>query len=596
MEVEVIKKKEQAVNNIIDDNKKKIRVAAYARVSTDRDEQQSSFESQQKYYIDKISKEKGWIFVEVYADEGITGTQTKKREDFLRMIRDAEDGKIDLILTKSISRFARNTVDTLKYVRLLKSKNVAIMFEEENILTTDMQGELLLTILSSVAQQESETISSHVRLGMKMKAQRGEMIGFNGIYGYDCEMKKNKMSINPKEAKIVKLIFKLYLEGKGCNVIARTLNEMGVETPRKSSKWHYSTINKILHNEKYIGDLEMCKSYTVDPISHQRKPNNGEEDKYYVKDHHEAIISRDAYQKVQEIFLSKQCTDKFARFPKFKNNYFTSKIRCGFCGETYLRRREYRRQTVWACNTYLKKGRYYCDNSKVCYENIVKNAFVEGMNMLLNKDEFDIDEFMKDLSYGLDEDQNYVNLKRAERKKEELEEKMEKLIELLLNKGIDNDLFDKKRQKYLEDLKEQERRIEKYSGEPNIDNKERIIEMRSKILTDINTKKQTLSAFDDKIFSEIVLYVVVGGYIDDDKVDPYMLRFIIKENADSDISSKLSKEFVVKHNNIERNKTFYKTVLDFKSKQVFNSFEYLDKGFRKIAHDSVRVRFEIENY
>ena len=198
------------------------------------------------------------------------------------MIKDVEDGKIDMLLTKSISRFARNTVDTLKYVRLLKSKNVPILFEEENILTTDMPGELLLTVLSSVAQQEIETMSSHIRLGNKMKAERGEMIGFNGIFGYDCDTKKNLMTINEKEAPVVRMIYKMYLEGHGCNRIARTLEDMQILSPRGKKKWQYSTINKILRNEKYIGDLEMGKSYTVDPISHKRRINNGEEDKFYV--------------------------------------------------------------------------------------------------------------------------------------------------------------------------------------------------------------------------------------------------------------------------------------------------------------------------
>lgn len=596
MKVEVIKKNEQVVNDNNEDNMKKLRVAAYARVSTDRDEQQSSFESQQKYYFNKISKEKNWKFVEVYADEGISGTQTTRRDNFLRMIKDAEDGKIDMILTKSISRFARNTVDTLKYVRLLKSKNVAILFEEENILTTDMPGELLLTILSSVAQQESETISAHVRLGIKMKAQRGEMVGFNGVYGYDCDMKKNKMTINEKEAKIVKLIFKLYIEGKGCNIIARTLTEMGVDTPRKSGKWCYSTVNKILHNEKYIGDLEMCKTFTFDPITHTRRVNNGEEDKFYVYDHHEPIVSREAFRMVQEIFQGKQSTNQFTRFPRRKNNVFTSRIRCGFCGDTMLRRREYRRKSSWLCSTYVRKGRYYCSKSKVGYEDIIKSAFVEGMNMLLNKEEFDIDDFIKDLSNVIDEDQNYVNLKRAERKKADLEEKMSKLIELLLNKNIDNDLFDRKRQKYLEDIKVQEQRIERYSGVPDIDNKERLINMKSKILTDVNSKEQMLSCFDELIFDEIVLYVVIGGYTSDRKIDPYMIRFIIRDNDQFDANSNLTKEFIAKHNNVDKIGAFYNTVLDFNSNQKFNTFEFVDKGYMKVEHDFVRVRFETEKY
>lgn len=179
MEVEIIKKEEGRINrktkNLFSD---KIRVAAYARVSTDMEDQQTSFKSQQKYYLEKIMANSSWSFVEVYADEGISGTLASKRESFMRMIKDCKDGKIDLILTKSISRFARNTLDTLKYVRMLRDMGIGVIFEEENINTLDMAGELLLTVLSSVAQQESETISSHIKLGLKMKKERGEIVGF----------------------------------------------------------------------------------------------------------------------------------------------------------------------------------------------------------------------------------------------------------------------------------------------------------------------------------------------------------------------------------------------------------------------------------
>ncbi len=189
MEVEIIKKRENNELSNNNDNSQKLKVAAYARVSTDLEDQKTSFISQQKYYLEKITENPKWMFVEVYADEGISGTQAFKRENFMRMVKDAENGKIDLILTKSISRFARNTLDTLKYVRLLKANGIGIIFEEEGINTLDMAGELLLTVLSSVAQQESETISSHIRLGYKMKRERGELVGFSSCYGYTYDSK-----------------------------------------------------------------------------------------------------------------------------------------------------------------------------------------------------------------------------------------------------------------------------------------------------------------------------------------------------------------------------------------------------------------------
>ena len=256
MEVEIIKKKEGKIDRhtgrVVSEN---LRVAAYARVSTDHDDQQSSFISQQKYYLDKIYSNPKWSFVEVYADEGISGTQALKRENFMRMIRDCEDGKIDLILTKSISRFARNTLDTLKYVRMLRAKSIGIIFEEENINTMDMAGELLLTVLSSVAQQESETISSHVKLGFKMKRERGELIGFNSCYGYTYDSENNTLNINEDEAEIIKMIYSNYLKGFGCTTIAQMITDMNIISPMGKPKWHESTVRGILRNEKYCGDV-----------------------------------------------------------------------------------------------------------------------------------------------------------------------------------------------------------------------------------------------------------------------------------------------------------------------------------------------------
>src|SRR5690606_35307835 len=204
-----------------------LRVAPYARVSTDTEEQLSSYKSQVAYYTDLVSKRSDWVLVDIYADEAITGTQVTKREDFQRMINDCMDGKIDMIITKSISRFARNTLETLKYVRTLKEKNIAVFFEYENINTLTMNGELLLVILSSVAQQEVENISAIVNKGLKMKMKRGELVGFQSCLGYDYDVNTKQITVNQEEAKIVRYIFERYTSGIGAYVIAKELTEAG---------------------------------------------------------------------------------------------------------------------------------------------------------------------------------------------------------------------------------------------------------------------------------------------------------------------------------------------------------------------------------
>ena len=243
------------------------RVAAYCRVSTDSEDQKGSYESQVQYYRDYISKNPDWQFVDIYADEAITGTQVEKRQDFQRLITDCLNGEIDYIVTKAIARFARNTLDTLKYVRLLKDKQIGVYFEEENIDTLTMDGELLLTILSSVAQQEVENISAHVKKGLKMKMQRGELVGGPRCLGYNFDWESREITINPEEAKIVRYIFDRYLEGIGGRVIARELEEQGIPSPRGNTSWADTTVLGIIKNEKYKGDVLQGKTFTVDPIS-----------------------------------------------------------------------------------------------------------------------------------------------------------------------------------------------------------------------------------------------------------------------------------------------------------------------------------------
>ena len=300
-DVEVIKAHNTLSPRARTNFEKRLRVAAYCRVSTDTEDQLNSYKSQVKYYTELIKSKPEWSLAGIYADEAITGTQVKKREDFRRLINDCMNGDVDMVITKSISRFARNTLDTLKYVRMLKDKGVAVFFEEENINTLTMDGELLLVILSSVAQQEVENISTNVKKGLAMKMSRGEVIGFVGALGYDYDPQTKKMFINQEEAKIVQYIFNRYIEGMGSSVIARELDEKGIPSPKGANKWQQTTVMGIIKNEKYVGDLLQGKTFTVDPISKRRLENLGEADKYLLKDHHEAIISRETFEKAQEI-------------------------------------------------------------------------------------------------------------------------------------------------------------------------------------------------------------------------------------------------------------------------------------------------------
>ena len=265
----------------------KKRVAAYCRVSTDQEEQLSSYEAQVNYYTNYIEKNPDYELAGIYADEGITGTTTKKREQFNRMIKDCNAGKIDMIITKSISRFARNTLDCLNFVRQLKDLGVGVMFEKENIFTLDGKGEVLLSILSSLAQDESRSISENSTWGIRRRFEQGKLhINHTKFLGYDKD-KNGNLVVNEKQAKIVRRIYKEFLDGKGANRIARDLELSGVPNWNGKAKWYEGSIRKMLTNEKYKGDALLQKTYTVDFLSKKRADNNGEVPQYYVEDSHE---------------------------------------------------------------------------------------------------------------------------------------------------------------------------------------------------------------------------------------------------------------------------------------------------------------------
>jgi site-specific DNA recombinase len=338
----------------------KIRVAAYCRVSTDTDEQATSYEAQVTHYTEYINNNPNWKLAGVYADDGISGTGTKKREEFNKLITACEEGEIDMVITKSISRFARNTLDCLKYVRQLKAKNIPIYFEKENINTLDSKGEVLLTIMASLAQQESQSLSQNVKLGIQYRYQQGKVkINCNHFLGYTKGPDGN-LVIVPEEAEIIKRIYREYLEGYSMDKIAAGLEADGLETGGHKTKWHTSSINKILRNEKYMGDALLQKTYTIDFLTKKRIKNNGIVPQYYVEDNHPAIIPKKYYLLVQKELVKRRVvhTSSNGKKRNFSSNHvFANIVYCGNCGEIFRRIHWNNRgckSIVWRCLSRLE--------------------------------------------------------------------------------------------------------------------------------------------------------------------------------------------------------------------------------------------------
>lgn len=373
------------------EQKNKIKVAAYARVSTDHEDQKNSFSSQKKFYENKIKNHSEWILVDIYADEGLSGTSLTKRTNFIRMINDAMIGNIDIILTKSISRFARNTVDTLKYVRMLKERNIGILFEEENINTLDKTGEFLLTVLSSVAQQESENISAHVRKGHEMLLRSGKVLFGNGCLGYRYINKDLRIEVVPEEAEIVKKIFALFLEGNSIGFIKRYLESNNIKTYRNRSKWDTTNIKNILRNEKYVGDLLQGKICKANPFE-KRKKNIGQFNQYLIRDYHEAIISREDFAKTQEL-IEKKYSEVYGKQIHYINP-LSYRIKCGYCGSPTNSARTKNTGTFILCRNRKKFGREVCQESRdIQLEkifNIIGKSLIKYKEKILKNDNINL--------------------------------------------------------------------------------------------------------------------------------------------------------------------------------------------------------------
>ena len=369
--VTVIPAKQKSLSTKSTSKSDKLKVAAYCRVSTEQEEQQNSFENQVDYYTKYINSRPEYTLVDIYADEGISGTNTKKRKDFNRMIADAQAGKLDYIITKSISRFARNTSDSLNNLRLLKGLGINVFFEKEGINSMDATGELLITILSSLAQEESRNISENCKWGIRSNFQKGK-VHLNTTYflGFDKDEEGN-LIINPAEAEIVRRIYASFLEGMTYSQIGCLLRDEGVKSARGTTSWAPGTIKQMLMNEKYKGDVIMQKTYTADFLTKKEKKNNGELPQYFIENHHEGIVSKDIWDATQLEIARREAYKTELGIATFGNmnvdNPFLSKVICGKCGKVMIKQEWKSRDVCY----------YKCrDKGKGCHSDNIDNKLL----------------------------------------------------------------------------------------------------------------------------------------------------------------------------------------------------------------------------
>lgn len=372
-------------------SKRQLRVAAYCRVSTDDEEQLTSYEAQKNYYTDKIMTNKEWTMAGIFADEGITGTSARKRPEFLRMIRQCKQGKIDIILTKSISRFARNTVDCLNYIRALKELGIAVIFEKENINTLEADSEILITMLGAFAQSESESISSNVRWGKRQAMKDGKAtIQYKYLYGYR-KGADGKPEIIPEQAEVVRRIYDLFLSGTSIRDLKEYLEQNNIRNVDGEVKWARNAINSILTNEKYCGDVLLQKTYIDDCINKKVKKNTGQLPMYLVQNHHEGIISREIFDAAQAELARRNAGKSPSKknAPTGRSRYsskyaLTDRLYCGECGTRYQRctwrNHDGSKRIVWRCVSRVDYGHKYCHNSPTLDEVPLQNAILAAIN------------------------------------------------------------------------------------------------------------------------------------------------------------------------------------------------------------------------
>ena len=502
----------------------KKKVAAYCRVSTDNEDQANSFESQQRYFRQYIERNPDWELYAIFADEGISGTNTKKRKEFNRMIECAKNGDFDLIITKEISRFARNTLDSIFYTRDLKKHGVGVIFMNDNINTLDGDAELRLAIMSSIAQEESRKTSERVKWGQKRQMEQGVVFG-RSMLGDD--VKDGKMTINEEGAKIVRLIFHKFVdEGKGTHVIARELREKGIE-PMRVKEWQNTVILRVIRNEKYCGDLVQKKTYTPDFLSHEKKYNRGQEEFVILKDHHEPIISRDLFDKANRILDAKSLSQEGKA--KHSNRYpFSGKIKCGRCGASYVARYKTRkdgsRYKAWRCYEAANHGRPHidkagnqvgCSGESIRNEDAIYLLYLVCRELKINRQKV-VDNLTKTIDAVMRIDLTGTSTSTLSEKIEEAKKKRTGLIDLYTSGDIDKTEFTALRAKYDEDIEKLKSTME------GIEQQQTMILKQRELMEDIKKAIDELIngiQYEDEYYTQILDKMVIN---DKNHIDVYL--------------------------------------------------------------------------
>lgn len=496
-----------------------LRVAAYCRVSTDKDDQANSFESQKLYFETKIKETPDWELVKIYADEGISGTSTKKRTEFNNMIRDAKSGKIDKIITKEVSRFARNTVDTLNYTRELKSLGIGVLFVNNNIDTLDEKGEFILTLMAGMAQEESRATSQRVKWGQMQRMKQGVVFGRN-ILGYHLE--NGVLTVNEEEAKLVRHIFNKYVEGKGLHIIAKELQEEGHKTKNGNSEWTNKSIRTILQNEKYVGDLLQKKTITPDFLTHKKKYNRGEEEMVYIKDHHEPIIDRETFEFVQTEFERKSENYKESK-SKHSNRYaFSGKIICGCCGRKYVanfrKRKDGTKRKTWHCYNKFKNGIVHevngavigCNN-KAIGNDVLECAVLQALNDVSVDKEKIISKIKNVINDVVKNQREIYDFEKANRQLERLKAKKLKVMNSYYDEEITKEEFVELKENYQKEIENLANEI-KTEQEKNI-----VVENKDDFIKKICSVVENLVSFreyDDSIAKEVLDKIIIKDKYD----------------------------------------------------------------------------------
>lgn len=429
---------------------KQLRVAAYCRVSTDSNEQLESYEAQLAYYTDAIAKNPKWRFAGIYADEGITGTQASKRPQFQKMIKDCEKGKIDFILTKSVARFARNTVDSLKYVRKLRAMGIGIYFEEQSLDSMKSENEMFLGLYSVMAQAESENISANVRWGIQQRMKSGTFAFRYNILGYQ-KGDNGEPEIVPDEADVIRKIYNMYLDGNSLGQIKENLESSGLCTKQGKHIWSKQIIQGILCNERYTGDMLLQKTYIENCINKKSKKNRGEMAKYLITNNHPAIISKELYKTVQAEMARRSSKRKTSDLStteqgKYSGKYALTEILvCGECGSPYRRKTwiiQGEKKRVWRCLNRVEHGTVYCRKSVSLVEEKLHEAICRGLrNAFQYRDEVS-NLILSGLSYAVTGDDNILDAYVIEQKIKELKQDMEDMIMMSMHTEGDAERFE----------------------------------------------------------------------------------------------------------------------------------------------------------